>query len=795
MMKFIKITFWILLACFILAIALGLAALFSPGIQKAIVLGILKDDPDNRVKLEYFHVGFTSGEIRNAYLFNKTQGISVEKAVFDYSLMALLFDHELYIERCELKGLLIDASKPGNLIQVSGDVDVAINTGTGHPESGDTSPANSPDASSTTEPGTEAADESEAVRYDGFYHVSTKSKAKLRIENMAMDGRILLPDQKQVAFNTTAQGIAPGSTGTLNFTFEFTDKTEGAELSKASGRGLFSITQATAGGVSAMGAELSLAAEGAAFQAPAKFAMKLESISSDSLENHSMTITAGDAGKTLATVKTTIDFTGRKQAGTFMVDIATADFSMLPATDTLPPVALKGSGTFGGNLDQSASNLQGQFTITEARPEAMNEIGTLILDVKQNPDGIASINIPLTLRGPSGATVITTTGTVQKRAADRNHFVIAVNSPAIYVDDLIALKNRLIPPATESDVSVQTQPESEKPSPVAVEKSPASTQPATAPETSTGTEISPVPDALPCWHKVSGEFTMEIKKIVANGNTLENFSSRLTIDEKAVTLTRFTGTNEGTPITAQGALTFTAGADKPYALNAAGKISKFDVGSFLKKRSPGKTPYLECDAAMDFAVTGEAPTLEVLGRVTRGQCHIITGSGVMRPIASAGKNAETGLALAGIAGSLFGNKVSGLGALTQILESLREVPFDRVEILAVRESDLNMNLKTLDLRSPSLHITGAGTLNYDAMKPIMHQPLSAQLTFALKGDSSLARKFNEARLLTGKRDSAGLYYGPTFEVKGTATDPKSNLVDVLKDAIARGLTTEPIKLN
>ena len=93
----------------VLAVVAGLAR--TPAIQRWIMLRIAAGQPDLKLQLQSVSVGPGSLALRGLELERTGVVVKIAEVDADYSLWALLFEHEINISQLRAHGVAIDATK------------------------------------------------------------------------------------------------------------------------------------------------------------------------------------------------------------------------------------------------------------------------------------------------------------------------------------------------------------------------------------------------------------------------------------------------------------------------------------------------------------------------------------------------------------------------------------------------------------------------------------------------------------------------------------------------------------
>jgi hypothetical protein len=101
------------------------------------------------------------------------------------------------------------------------------------------------------------------------------------------------------------------------------------------------------------------------------------------------------------------------------------------------------------------------------------------------------------------------------------------------------------------------------------------------------------------------------------------------------------------------------------------------------------------------------------------------------------------------------------------------MPFDGIEVQVERGADAAIVVKSIEVLSPMMRLTGTGRIDAKPGVPFATSPLALNLQLAAKGQ--LANGLNQARQLDGKTDAKGYYLMATpFALAGTVEKPDSS---------------------
>ena len=109
----------------------------------------------------------------------------------------------------------------------------------------------------------------------------------------------------------------------------------------------------------------------------------------------------------------------------------------------------------------------------------------------------------------------------------------------------------------------------------------------------------------------------------------------------------------------------------------------------------------------------------------------------------------------------------------ELAQLLKDIPFDGITVKVERGADAAIVVRTLEIISPMMRLTGNGGIDSKPGAPFEKSPLSLQLQLAAK--NQLANGLNQARQLNGQTDDKGYYLMATpFTLAGTVEKPDSS---------------------
>lgn len=436
-----------------------------------------------------------------------------------------------------------------------------------------------------------------------------------------------------------------------------------------------------------------------------------------------------------------------------------ADAAALMAQPVLAPFATLAKGQVSAAFEANvADTTQAKAAISAKNLVAKQEnraLGNLELTLTANvkADGSGTVALPLTLTNGPRRSDVAIDGAFGK-STDQKTFLFTgkVASTQLFVDDFQPLA--ALAPATE----------------------PASTPAPTTPRPTTPRPPAPPPtrDTEPFWKGVNGKVDVDLKRVVYGKDYVISARGAATITDSKLSLDGLEGRFKDNPFKLSAGLTFAAQQPKPYSLVGSADIQQFDVGEFLRAANPGEKPALETKATLSAKLNGNGGNVSELGKNAFGKFELTGTKGVMYLLerkGTAGTLVNLGAAALGILGASRGSDTTS--ALAELAKMLNSVPFESVKMQIERGADLQFKLSSLEIISPTLRITGSGTVASKSTDDVQNAPMNILLQMGAKDE--LGFLLNRVRLLTANQDEKGYnLMSRTFTIGGTPSKPDNS---------------------
>ncbi len=437
-----------------------------------------------------------------------------------------------------------------------------------------------------------------------------------------------------------------------------------------------------------------------------------------------------------------------------------AKFNNLTAGKLEIDGTLAADGTVGLNADVSNWTVQGSTTVLQDM-KFQNATGKYV-----RTTGALQLNLPVkgaSTEGPTDCLLALTYGPNGKS----HSFTLNLTGNNLVLDDLMAIKEGLFPPAPAAPVVAAT----------AVKTSAAPVVAKPAP--------SAVPDKAPVWGDLQGSAQIKLNSIRFHAFAITNFTAGAQVSPTQAVIPSVAGIFQGAPLALNATLAFNAAqADTPYQLQTSMSFKNFDVGAYFKSRSATATPPVEGNFSISGNASGRGANMDDLIDKVQFDMALNSAGGVFHllDLVSNKTLATTLKAVANVAGvanaviGLLGKKAPATGnaamatSILSLLSTLDAVQYSKLVFEAQRGADLNLKLSQFDLQSPMLELTGTGQVTYQAGKAMPDQPMTA--TLALNAKSGIEQVLQSVHLISSTATTpSGYIKGPQFQVGGTMQHP------------------------
>jgi len=453
------------------------------------------------------------------------------------------------------------------------------------------------------------------------------------------------------------------------------------------------------------------------------------------------------------------------------IDLSASLPQLLDQPVVLPGHGLK-KGTLTARLQKDADGkLNVSARIADLKAEKPLALHTLSLDVDGYlmPEGGFNLNIPLNEKGKSGSSDIQMKARYTPDGGSAKMINIDMGSSVFFLNDILDAVHVIGGKNTPPSTTKTALPDKGKPSGPKPDRM----------------QLDLKPDERAFWDKTDYNARLRLK---IDRFFYTDYLEFRDIQGHAALLTDrfefddFSAHFHDSPITLNGLMTFKPG-HTPYDLKLQASVEQFDLAKFFQELVPGSTPRAEGLFDVSLDAFGASPNLTQYRNNLYFDMRLLSREGVFRPF-----DPDSSLlgSTSGIAG-LFGEGVSnlptglfGLGAVSRLVNYIKEIDYDRMEIHLVRDQSRDVQIKEYVVQSPDIRMTATGGITYQEGVDILDSPLSmeARLNMRERGAAILY----SLGLLKSEKDNYGYWKGPVIKVWGYIAQTKSNLDEIISKA-------------
>ena len=376
-----------------------------------------------------------------------------------------------------------------------------------------------------------------------------------------------------------------------------------------------------------------------------------------------------------------------------------------------------------------------------------------VLEAKQDAAGHGSLRLPVTIDCDGRLSELRIEGEWRRRAAEAVSTDARLTGDTVHLRDLGMIGGLCVAAMRPSSAF--------SPAPNSIFSSATVSGPVIALDSSK--------DQRPFWSAFAGRLEVDVQRLVMESEEIAGLQAVAVCDAQHFALEKLAGRIRSAPLDARLGVTFEAAKNLPYSLQGDCTVPGFDIGAFLRAAQPGQEPTLETVLDITAKLEGQGANLTELIDGIRGDCVLKGGPGVLR---IKDKRMDKARAIGGLVLALLSKdkQKPSSTAGSQLLDELREFRFERVEVSLLRAEDMNLQIRTLDIRSPDKRFTGTGAAWHLAGKTVLDYPLRLEMRLAGKGD--FAALLEKGNLLDGSKDDLGyLCMRESFAVSGTLVKP------------------------
>lgn len=724
-MKFFLKSFLLISVALLAFVAILITILlFSPGLQRGLVLKGLESRAGVIAELEHLRFGWNKAEIRGLQVSVGEERLSLASLEARYSLWDLI-KSRARIDQLIVEGLHLDVSASGGAQLAE------AFSGTDHQDPPDIS-SNGPEPAPRT-------------------NFSEIPGVPITIGQIRIEGTARIPGDLKTVFAFRLDGLKPGQTGDLSLTALVEASGDAPLFQRAEGEVTGRIKQTTSGSFDHLEAKtffrfiesdvaqpIEIRTQAIVQITPSDLSAILEEVVLFQGSNRLLQGGLQATGKRVDDQSWLLDYSARITA-----DLAT--LSRLEMLDLDSPLS-------GGSLQAEASGeigeritLKGRLEVLEIRPPDQSG-EPYSLEFRPEADyerhsGKLALTAPFRLGSPGSVTNGSLSARLDADASGSMEFDVDLTADSLILDEWLPLLSIL-------------------------------------PEQGPEVERDPQPDSQPPWARLSGEIRTRLGLLKINDQSLTHLAATVRIENGERVATDITAQSGDSPFNANALLVFSPEDPiNPYRLTGRLEAQRFEVTPILKA-TPASQPILEGSFNMVGSFQSMAPNLAFLGDLLTGEFVLTSaGSGVFRPL---GDRTHMAQGVSGLLGILSGS-VKELGWTQMVIDQLKEIPYTQMTFNIERDQNLDWVLRNLDLISRETRIRGQGTIQHQDNQDFLRLPINMRFDLFAKGKLAEALRTGN-QLRSNEPDSLGYFQGPPLPLRGSLGSPESLIINLLMES-------------
>jgi hypothetical protein len=477
-----------------------------------------------------------------------------------------------------------------------------------------------------------------------------------------------------------------------------------------------------------------------------------------------------------------------RDRGTHAID-AHADFKLRGAGDgivldsldaglsaSLPPLldqpaVLPGHTLTAGRLDVDVhktadGKLNATARVADLKARTALALQTLKLDIdgRLAPDGGFSLTAPLQEHGPSGNSDIGVKAAYAAPAAGGNKVVdVDIDSAVFYLNDILNTLSAIAGKQQAARAGKSSQAKTEQ-----------EAQPADL-----------TPDVRAFWdttdYNARVKFRLD-RLFYTDYLEFRDIQGHAALLPDKLELGDFSAHFHDSPITLDGRLKFAPG-DMPYDLKLRAGVKQFDLAKFFRELVPGSTPRAEGLFDVSLDAFGTSPNLPQYRNRLFFDMRLMSRDGVFRPFDPDSALLAGSSGVAGALGEVVSNiptDLFGLGAVSRLVNYMKEIHYDRIVIHLLRDESRDVQIKKYVVQSPEILMAATGGIKYEEGIDIVDSPLSMEARIDMRERG--AAILYSLGLLQSEKDDYGYWKGPVIKVRGNIARTQSNLDEIIGEA-------------
>ena len=440
------------------------------------------------------------------------------------------------------------------------------------------------------------------------------------------------------------------------------------------------------------------------------------------------------------------------------------------------PAILPGHTLKAGKLTASArKEADGKFTVNtrigELEGRKALALQTLALDIDgrlADDDGF-TLTAPLREQGKSGDSDIQIKATYVPGDGPGKVVNVAINSTVFYLNDILNTLNSI--------AGKQRAAPTEENKPAATDGTPVAEQERQA--------LNLTPDERAFWNTTDYNARVKFRLdrlFYTDYLEFRDIQGHAAMLPDKLELGDFSMHFHDSPITLDGRMAFNPGKT-PYDLKLRAGVEQFDLAKFFRELVPGSTPRAEGLFNVSLNAFGASPNLPEYRNNLYFDMRLQSRDGVFRPFDPDSALLAGSSGIAGAFGSVASNVPTGLfglGAVSRLVNYMKEIEYDNIDIHLVRDESRDVQIRQYVVQSSEILMTATGGIKYQDGVDIIDSPLSMEARLDMREQG--AAILYSLGLLQSEKDGFGYWKGPVFKVWGNIARTESNLDDIISEA-------------
>ena len=337
---------WLVSGGIVLLVVLLVGIAFVPAVQTWAVRKAAAGQPGLKIEVGRVAVGLSTAEIRDLRLSRNGLIVTARRIFAGYSAWDYLRHKRVNVERIEVQGLGIDTRQM---------------------------PATASTATVPQPAKPAAAPASKQPPFPGFLHMA-QLPVDVRLADLAIDGRAVLPGDRTVDYTLQGGGIETGRRGQIAWKIDYSDSTKGAVVPALHASGSIGLHIAPDLRIDLIELENTAVAEGAKLPAEGlEIGLKAEQAAREAKEIYTAGASLVRGGKSERILNSRVEYLAdaNRLDGTWDLAVHSEQIAALLAGLGLPEISADGSGRFSFQPGAAGAVASGELNVCVAGLEKL----------------------------------------------------------------------------------------------------------------------------------------------------------------------------------------------------------------------------------------------------------------------------------------------------------------------------------------------------------------------------------------------------------------------------------------